>query len=810
MSHTKPLITPTPHSEKRLTGFLLTRHWHDTEQGVVIECWFSTDDGPLQVCVSEQESVFFIEQADTDRLSPLLGVQRGWRTKPLPLKSTENNAITALYFRSHKRAREAANTLRREISVWEADIRPAERFLMERFITGGVDLFGHIQSVKPHSGAPYSRVLNPVLQPSEYHPTLRVVSIDIETSMDAQTLFSIAVVRCCGVTDVESGKRVFLVADELNGAREETDDFTVVLCATESECITAFLEWVDEYDPDVLIGWNVVGFDMWVLHQLCKRLSIPFRLGRTRSVVSWRIDQEDRERRYITVPGRVVLDGIELLRTAFYNFDSFSLEFVANELLGAGKLIAGSHRGEDIAHYYQVDRRHLARYNIKDCELVGDIFDKTDLINFAIARTQMTGMLMDRSGGAVASFEFAYLPRMHRKGYVAPNLGELQSNIVSPGGYVLDSKPGLYENVLVLDFKSLYPSIIRTFAIDPYGFWFAKHNTLSESERVPGFNDACFAKNHHILPELIRSLWQKRDEAKHSQNASLSYAIKIIMNSFYGVLGSSGCRFFDPRIASSITLRGHQIIQQSKEWIEQQYTVVYGDTDSVFVLLGEEVTCTQAVVIGNDLAKGLNEWWRTRLEKEFDITSHLEIEFETHYRKFFMPTIRGSELGSKKRYAGISVSSKGEELIFRGLESVRSDWTPLAKKFQQSLYEKIFYEQPYKNYLKHQVESVFSGECDDLLVYKKRLRRQLYEYQRNIPPHVQAAKKLSEAGLKIRKGDWIEYVITTSGAEPLSLRKSPLDYQHYIDKQLAPVADSLLMFLGERFSELTDRQFGLF
>lgn len=114
------------------------------------------------------------------------------------------------------------------------------------------------------------------------------------------------------------------------------------------------------------------------------------------------------------------------------------------------------------------DKPALARYNLKDCELVTRIFAHTELLTFLLERATVTGLAADRSGGSVAAFEHLYLPLMHRQGFVAPNLGERQAE-ASPGGFVMDSQPGLYESVLVLDYKSLYPSIIRTFLIDPVG-----------------------------------------------------------------------------------------------------------------------------------------------------------------------------------------------------------------------------------------------------------------------------------------------------------------------------------------------------
>jgi DNA polymerase-2 len=259
---------------------------------------------------------------------------------------------------------------------------------------------------------------------------------------------------------------------------------------------------------------------------------------------------------------------------------------VAERLLGRRKLIeepAG--KIEEIRRLFREDRPALAAYNLEDCRLVEAIFEKANLIDFAVQRAVMTRLPLGRQGGSVAAFDNLYLPRLHRAGTVAPDLGTSQATESSPGGYVMDSQPGLYDNVLVLDFKSLYPSIIRTFRIDPLGL------ARPGEDPVPGFLGAGFSRDGSILPAIITELWGKRDAAKREANRALTRAIKIIMNSFYGVLDSGGCRFFDPRLASSITRRGHEIIQRSRDHIEAQgYRVIYGDTDSVFVLLGPDYT----------------------------------------------------------------------------------------------------------------------------------------------------------------------------------------------------------------------------
>lgn len=799
---------PVAAMSESIPGFILTRHWRDTPLGVRVDLWLATDQGPLEVHLLARESVFFVLRRECEKILHLLQAQ-GYseselRSAEVNMKTPDNLAVNALYFTSQKRLTHARQQLQGQgLRCWESDIRPPERLLMERSIYAAIE-------VTPSSPKPpaVSRLDNPQIAPCDFKPDFKVISLDIETSMDARRLYSIGL--WC-----EEERIVFMVGAEDTPCDV---DFTLNYCATERICIERFLEWLHHFDPDIIIGWNIVQFDMWALECLCQRLKIKFTLGRNRQTPYWRQDPGS-EYRHMTLSGRVVLDGIELLKTAFYNFQSFTLQFVAGELLGDGKLLQGSGRGEEISELFITDKPALARYNLQDCKLVWDIFKCTDLLDFSIARSQLTGMKLDRVGGSAASFDYAYLPKLHRAGYVAPTLGDLSSDIVSPGGYVMDSSPGLYSNVLVLDFKSLYPSIMRTFKVDPAGFWMAQAKQLNGSKVVPGFHGARFAKQGHILPNIVAELWAQRDSAKKSGNKPLSQAIKILMNSFYGVLGSPVCRFFDPRVSSSITMRGHEILQTTKRWIEERdWQVIYGDTDSVFVWLNRDCTVSEAMAEGAALAESLNDRWRDDIEQRFGVESELELEFETLYRQFFMPTIRGSLEGSKKRYAGTVVTAveaggadESVELVFKGLETVRTDWTDLAKRFQRELYRRVFAKEPFEDYIRTCVEQLYSGEIDSELVYRKRLRRQLHEYKRNIPPQVIAAKKwVLELRADVRRGDWIEYVFTVNGPEPIQALNSNIDYQRYIERQLAPVADSILQFVGTSFAEINDRQIGLF
>ncbi len=782
-------------------GLLLTRHWRDTPAGTEVEFWLATDDGPRHVRLPYQTSVAFVPATQREQVEALLRGEPDVELRPLQLCDFQQRPVLGVYCRQHRHLMNLETQLRQAgVDVFEADIRPPERYLMERFITAPVAFSG-----TPNGDGP---LLDAQMKPAPgYRPQLRLVSLDIETNARGD-LYSIALEGC--------GQRQVYMLGPVNGSDARVD-FELDYCDSRSQLLERLNTWLALHDPDAIIGWNLVQFDLRVLHEHAQRLKVPLRLGRGGEVMGWREHGARNSHYFASAAGRLIIDGIEALRSATWSFPSFSLENVAQTLLGEGKSIDNPYqRMAEIDRMFAEDKPALARYNLKDCELVTRIFAKTELLTFLLERASVTGLPADRSGGSVAAFTHLYMPLMHRQGYVAPNLGD-QPPQASPGGFVMDSQPGLYESVLVLDYKSLYPSIIRTFLIDPLGLVEGLRHP-DDVDSVPGFRGARFSRTRHCLPAIVERVWQGREAAKREHNQPLSQALKIIMNAFYGVLGSSGCRFFDTRLASSITMRGHEIMRTTRKLIEAQgYTVIYGDTDSTFVWLGCAHGEEEAARIGRELVQGVNQWWRDHLQQEMGLHSALELQFETHYRRFLMPTIRGAEEGSKKRYAGLVRRADGsEEMVYKGLESVRTDWSPLARQFQQALYLRIFQRQPYQDYVRDYVRRTLAGELDDLLIYRKRLRRSLGDYQRNVPPHVRAARladqynDLHERPRQYQNGGWISYVITVSGPEPLEARTAPIDYDHYVTRQLQPVADAILPFVQDDFSTLIGGQLGLF
>ncbi|HEY4292293.1 DNA polymerase II [Luteibacter sp.] len=783
-------------------GFILTRRWRDTGHGTDLDFWVATDEGPRQVIVSAQRSVAFAGESKRTEIETVARRGVAAELRPLPLKTFAQEPVLGVYTRGHKQMVLLERRLReRGVPLYEADVRPHDRYMMERFITAAVSVEGGV--------AEEDRILDPRLTPrADYRPNLRAVSLDIETSAHGD-LYSVALEGC-------GQRQVYMLGEAAPGA-ETPEDFDLEYVAEPAQIIHRLNAWFEAHDPDAIIGWNLVQFDLNLLQKHADTHRVPLLLARGGLPIEWRAHGTREGFLFAPTAGRLVIDGIEALRAAQWSSPSFSLEYVAQTMLGEGKAIDDPyHRMAEIDRRFREDKVALARYNLKDCELVTRIFAKAKLFEFLLERAQVTGLAADHFGGSIAAFSHHYLPRMHRAGYVAPNVGDIP-NAPFPGGFVMNSRPGIYDSVLVLDYKSLYPSIIRTYLVDSVGLVEGLLDP-SPSASVPGFDGSYFSRGKHCLPAIVTQLWKRRDEAKRLGNQPLSQALKLLMNSFCGVLGARDCRFFDPRLVSAVTLRGHEIMRRTRELVEAEgYEAIYGDTDSIFIWLKQRRSETEAEAIAEALVDKANRWWRAHLADTMGLESALEIEFDTHYQRFFMPTIRGSEEGSKKRYAGLVVAEDGtEEVVYRGLETVRTDWTPLAQKFQQALYLLIFKEQPYADFVKTYARRLLAGELDDLLVYRKRLRGKLSDYQRNTPPQVRAARVADDFNTRhgrprrYQNGGWISYVMTVNGPEPLEALASRIDYEHYLSNQLQPVADAILSPMNDSFAHLTSAQFGLF
>jgi DNA polymerase-2 len=428
-----------------------------------------------------------------------------------------------------------------------------------------------------------------------------------------------------------------------------------------------------------------------------------------------------------------------------------------------------------------------------------------NVVPLAFARSKLSGMTPDRVAASIASFDFLYLTELERLKIVAPSVRSSDARVhaAQQGGHVLEPLTGMHRNVWVFDFKSLYPSIIRTFNIDPLSY-VAEPQAGEALIETPG---GAFRRSPAILPRMLDELFPRREAAKRAGDSVAGHAIKILMNSFYGVLGTPACRFYNPALANSITGMGKEMLLWSKAWFEAAgFQVLYGDTDSLFVSSGMDDP-ERAAARGPELSAALSKELAAYIEQRWQVPSKLELKFEKLYLKLFLPRARHSTRGASKRYAGLRHGGSLETVEFVGMEVVRRDWTALAKQVQRELYQRLFTDQAVDVYLADVVRRVRSGELDDHLVYRKNLRKDAEEYTATTPPHVAAARKSTQSN-----GRLISYVITTAGPEPVENVESPLDREHYVVKQVQPVAEPVLETLGLEFEQVIGdmKQFDMF
>ena len=667
------------------------------------------------------------------------------------------------------------------IDTFEADVRFAMRYLIERGIKAGCAIHGEASAGKAVTWV----FDNPTLRPADVRIDPRMLAFDIETDAKGERLLAISIYG----PDVDE----VLIVDDSD--REMPEKAT--RCAGEFAALTAFCDRVRTCDPDVLTGWNIVDFDLTALARIAARVRHPFDLGRDAGPIRLRKPEGYFGSGQASIPGRLVLDGIDLLRSAFVRMDDYSLDAVARKVLREGKAVKGDVRDriDEILHNYREDLPAFALYARTDSRLAYDIVRKLNLVPLAFARSRLTGMTPDRVAASIASFDFLYLSELEPLGIVAPSVRGDDARVYAAqqGGHVLEPVAGLHSNVWVFDFRSLYPSVIRTFNIDPLSY---VETPAPDADLIetPG---GAFRRDPAILPRLLDELFPRREAARRAGDDVASHAIKILMNSFYGVLGTPACRFFNPALANAITGAGREILLWSKRWFEAAgFVVLYGDTDSLFVqttTLDPEAASDQgrqlAATLNADLARHIVERWR--------VPSRLELKFEKLYLKLFLPHARHSTRGASKRYAGLKYGDGLHQVEFIGMEVVRRDWTALAKEVQRELYRRLFIDQSVDDYLADVVKRLRGGELDDALVYRKNLRKDADEYTATTPPHVAAARKSTQAPRRL-----ISYVMTIAGPEPLDEVQNPLDREHYVMKQVKPVAEPVLATLGLDFERV--------
>ncbi|MFW5688615.1 MAG: DNA polymerase II, partial [Spirochaetota bacterium] len=728
---------------------------------------------------------------------------------------------------SVRELRRRAEELRRNgVRTYEADLNPVDPPLLDRHIHGSVTITGtavpghHVDLV----------FMNPELARGDWDPELTVLALDIETDPRTEEVLAVSLVTHGGWT---------VGVNEVHFNGRETDAGFIVSYPDERSLLEGIVHRIAHVDPDIITGWNVIDFDFAVLSRRLERHAIPFAISRSDEPAQFLPASQDesgrRQNAGVTCTGRQVIDGLRLVRYGPERFDDRKLGSVAQAVLGVTKTVEAETSAEKIATLlalYRNDPVAFCDYCRVDSDLVLRILERTGLLALTLTRCRLIGISLNRAWTSIPAFDFLYLEAMHERGIVGPTLGvDRLPQGEAPGGAIIKPQPGLFSNVLVFDFKSLYPSIIRTFGIDPVGYIDLEEGYPEgadppppDPEAITAPNGARFSREQSILPVILDRFWESRDEAKRADDTVASYVYKIIMNSFYGVLGSPGCRFAGAPLAGAITGFGQYLLHWTRDrFASGGYRVLYGDTDSLFVLGPDDGTPDALHALAHELCSGVNAELARFVRERYEVESRLELEFEKLYHRFYLPRIRSGAApsgggpievrGRAKGYAGVPIEPDGRavEMEIKGMEAIRSDWTAAAAHFQRELLALLFADAGSEAVVAHVQETIArlrDGELDAELVYSRRLRKSVSSYTSTRPPHVQAAELLPP---EEREG-MIDYLITAEGPQPPSRRTAEIDHAHYVERQLRPIAEPICEILGVDTRTLFDpsQQLSLF
>ena len=779
-----------------------------------------------------QEPLVCVPAAESESVSRLLQSNRlSIHCEKTTFVTFEGAACERLVAENRKVLNRAVGILRKNhMNVYGADTKDAAAYLIRTGIRSGIRISGAYRT-----GKNVDMVFpDPEIVPDhKARAPLSILSLDIETEEPS------GVIRAVGLSmtsEILSERKKALLFSGLwpdfGSPGSVIPDPEILLCQDERSLLITLVRKIQEMDPDIITGWNIIDFDFPRLAAAFSRCGIPFALGRSVEAGQFfpaekeLLDDEISIKRSASVflPGRQVLDALRLIRSGFHHsFESYTLDAVAHDVLGKGKTVQSTDTEKlaELDRLYRDAPLEFCRYCLNDADLVLDILSKQKTIEHTIARAALTGAGIDKAWTSVASFEHIYAEGLYSKGILEPESDPHRRVSGAAGGTVLDPIAGIFHCVAVFDFRSLYPSIIRTFNIDPLAYERGMVRLRTDShveELIHAPNGAAFDRSPGFLPELIGEYFEERLAAIDRGDDASAFVYKILMNSFYGVLGTPKCKYAHTELAGAITSFGKLCLHFARDFCtEKGYRVLYGDTDSVFVELKAE---DDFVPLCETIATELNQALAAYIRKNYLLDSFIGIRFEKLYHRFFIPRLRSpgdrqpgetipysraglssttrlqDDRGRAKGYAGLIIGQDGStEIEIKGMEAARSDYTPLARRFQTELLGHLFRNDDTavaETYIKDETMRLYRGELDDELVFRKRLRRVPESYTASTPPHIKVARAL---GWKHRRGT-VEYLMTVNGPEAVSQLHSPIDYLWYATSQILPTAKSAGLAAG--------------
>jgi len=575
----------------------------------------------------------------------------------------------------------------------------------------------------------------------------------------------------------------------------------------EKEMLERFVDVVKEYDPDVLVGYNINNFDMPYILERMENLEIKPDLGRT--------DKRPYTRKVMNsmvtnITGRIIADPFEILKKdPWISFKRYNLATVAKEMLGMEKLdVGGIKELKKLWKGSTADLKKLVDYCRRDSELALKLILDKGLMDKFFELSKISGLLLqDTFGGQTQRHENRLLHEFRKINMIMPckpEPGEMskrqleREKVGLKGALVLEPVAGLHASgcTLVLDFQSLYPSIIMVFNICPTTIL----NDDSTDQYIVSPYGTKFVKKEvreGVLPKILRDMTDARKRTKAEmkkesnpeklrQLNAKQLALKTMANSLYGYTGYVRSRLYVMSIANSITNFGRDNIQNTQKMVEENFPVkvIYGDTDSIF-LKTNILNLDIAEQTGNEIA----EFVTARLPG-------LKIAFEKIFNTFLILT--------KKRYAGWSFEKKDgkwkDKIVMKGIETVRRDWCELTSDTMKGVIEIVLKEQNISKasqYVRNVLKELAAGKIPlEKLTVVKGVTKSLDAYK-GVQPHAELAKKIKERDPARQNmvGERLGYVII-KGNDMLSKRAEEPEYvkekgleidpQYYVENQVLP------------------------
>ncbi|MDV7349823.1 DNA-directed DNA polymerase [Halorubrum distributum] len=680
------------------------------------------------------EPYFYVPTADLDRdpveeYDVVIGT-REENPDGEPYESIRGEPLTRIVTRT---PRDVGNIRDDFETSFEADILFPNRFLIDNGINGGI----RVEERRLDDGEGTIQVHEGMLEPADVDADLRVNTFDIE--VDDRRGFpedGEEPIICLTSHDSYDDEYVVWLYDapeaEIPPPEDLPDyegivdgdgelDFRVRTFEEEAAMLDAFVEYIDETDPDLLTGWNFEDFDApYVLDRLevlddgsQYDLDVD-RLSRIGEV--WRSGWGGPD-----VKGRVVFDLLYAYkRTMFTELESYRLDAVGERELGVGK----ERYTGDIGDLWEQDPERLLEYSIRDVELCVEIDRKQDVIAFWDEVRTFVGCKIEDAPTPGDTVDMYVLHKAFGK-FALPTKGQQESEDFE-GGAVFDPITGVKEMVTVQDLKSLYPMCMVTInagpetKVDPDEY---------DGETYVAPNGTHFRKQPDgIMREMVDELLSEREEKKalrndhdpgtepYEQYDRQQASVKVIMNSLYGVTGWDRFRLYDKEGAAAVTATGREVIDFTEEAAEElNYQVAYGDTDSVMLSLSD-MSKEEAIETSFEIEDHINERYDDFARDELNADDHrFQIEFEKLYRRFF-------QAGKKKRYAGHIVWKEGkdvDDIDITGFEYKRSDIAGITKEVQQNVIETIVTGddidedmEEVKEYLVDVIARVLDGDMD--------------------------------------------------------------------------------------------------